>query len=103
MAQISFEPGLGAYQGLAQKWECPFPRFSAYFWSCEGSRAFSKPAPHPGTHQTPVETLSDWPFLGLFSSYGQLLQGSRRDKVTQFASKRASSITPKKSVGETYR
>ena len=27
--------------------------------SSEGSRANSKPAPNPGTHQTPVETLSE--------------------------------------------
>ena len=55
-AQISFQPGFGAYQGLAQKIKVPFSRI---FCSFEGSRAISKPAPNPGTHQTPVETLSE--------------------------------------------
>ena len=50
----------GAYQGLAQKMKVPFSRISAYFCSFEGSREISKPAPNPGTHQTPVETLSDF-------------------------------------------
>ena len=57
--QISFEPGFGAYQGLAQKIKVPFSGFSPSFCSFGGSRAISKPAPNPGTHQTPVETLSD--------------------------------------------
>ena len=48
--QISFEPGLGAYQGLAQIIKVPFS---------EGSRAISKPTPSPGTHQNLVEGLSD--------------------------------------------
>ena len=61
MVQISFEPGFGACQGLAQKIKAPFSlvfRFS--FLSFEGARAISKPAPNPGTHQAPVETLSEW-------------------------------------------
>ena len=35
------------------------PGLSPSFCSSEGSRAISKPAPNPGTHQTPVETLSE--------------------------------------------
>ena len=42
-----------------RKLKCPFPRFSPSFCSFEGSRAISKPAPNPGTRQTPFETLSD--------------------------------------------
>ena len=60
-SDLSFEPGFGAYQDLAQKTQVPFcTNFCAYFCSFEGSRAISKPAPNPGTHQTPVETLSDF-------------------------------------------
>ena len=54
LPQISFEPGFGAYQGLAQKRKVPLQGFCAYFCSFEGSKAVSKPAPNPGTHQTPV-------------------------------------------------
>ena len=57
--QISFEPWFGAYQGLAQKMKAPFSMISGYFRSFEGSRAISKPEPNPGTHQTPVATLSE--------------------------------------------
>ena len=39
----------------------PFPSFSPSFYSSEGMRAILKPAPNPGTHQTPVETLSEGP------------------------------------------
>ena len=56
---LSFEPGFGAHQGLAQKIKVPFSRISSSFCSSEGSRAISKPVPNPGTHQTPVETLSE--------------------------------------------
>ena len=49
--------------------KCPFPGFSPSFCSFEGSRANSKPAPNPGTHQTPVETLSDkFPHRGFCAS-----------------------------------
>ena len=48
-----------------RKWKCPFPRLSAYFCSFEGSRAISKPAPNPGTHQTLVETLSETTSISL--------------------------------------
>ena len=57
--QISCEPGFGAYQGLAQKIKVPFSRIFPSFCSSEGSRAISKPEPNPGTHQTPVEMLSE--------------------------------------------
>ena len=57
---ISFEPGFGAYEDLAQKIRVPFSRiFSFFLCSFEGSRAISKPAPNPSVHQTPVETLSE--------------------------------------------
>ena len=56
--QICFEPGFGAYQGLAQKVKVPFLGVLC-FCSSEGSRAKTKPAPNPGTHQSPVETLSE--------------------------------------------
>ena len=36
-----------------------FHLFYLYFCSFEGPRAISKPEPSLGTHQTPVETLSD--------------------------------------------
>ena len=57
---ISFEPGFGAYQGLAQKIEVPFSRIFRLFLQFEGSRANSKPAPNLGAHQTPAETLSEY-------------------------------------------
>ena len=43
-----------------RKQKRPFSGLSPSFSSFEGSRAISKPAPNPGTHQTPVETLSDF-------------------------------------------
>ena len=49
--QISFEPGLGAYQGLAQKMKVAFSRIVASLCRSEGSRAKPNPAPNPGTHQ----------------------------------------------------
>ena len=60
LIQISFEPGFGAYQGLApKKQKCPCPGSSPSFCSSESLGAISKPAPTPGTHQTPVEKLSN--------------------------------------------
>ena len=55
---VSFEPGFAAYQSLAQKIKVSFFRFFSFFLQFEVSRAISKPAPNPGTHQTPVETLA---------------------------------------------
>ena len=49
--KISFEPGFGAYQSLAQKIKAPFSRIFSFF-SFEGLRAISKPAANPGVHQT---------------------------------------------------
>ena len=57
-SQISFEPGFGAYQGLKQKMNVPFPRFSAYFCSSEGSRAISKTRAKPRYAPNSGETLS---------------------------------------------
>ena len=54
--QISFKPGLGAYQSLAQKIKVAFSRIFSFFLQFEGFRPISKLAPNPGTHQTPVET-----------------------------------------------
>ena len=53
--QISFEPGFGAYQNLALL----FKGFQFIPYSCEGSRANTKPAPNPGTHESPAESLSE--------------------------------------------
>ena len=78
-SQISFKPGFGAYQSLAQKIKVPFPGFSPSFCSFEGSRAISKPAPNPGTHQTPVETLSECATLGSGNA-----EGSRNPWVIKF-------------------
>ena len=58
-SDLSFEPGFGAYQSLAQKMKVPFSMISLSFCSFEGSSPISKPAPNPGTHQTPVETLAE--------------------------------------------
>ena len=49
-----------------RKYKSPFPGFSGYFCSFEGSTAISKPAPNPGTHQTLVETLSDKQQTGFY-------------------------------------
>ena len=47
-------PGLGAENRSAL-----FENVQLIFRSFESSRAISKPAPNPDTHQTLVETLSD--------------------------------------------
>ena len=57
--QISFEPGLGAYQSLAQKMRVPFSKifsFSLQFWGFEGDfKARAKPrcAPNSGCPKGP--------------------------------------------------
>ena len=63
--QISFEPGFGAYQTEfgAENKSALFQDFLLVSAVWKGSRAISKPAPNIGTHQTPVETLSEYQTL----------------------------------------
>ena len=60
--------GLVHTRVLAQEIKVPFPGSSAYFCSCEGSRARTKPVPNPRTHQSPVWNAF-WTIAANFDSW----------------------------------
>ena len=68
-------PGFGAENASAL-----FQDFLLISFSFERSRAISKPAPNPGTHQTPVETLSERSSQLLLSKPPRNQEWSRQTK-----------------------